>query len=112
MPRFRITYTKKRTRLFHTEESQSEIIEAPSLSDAERIGQSRLENYHTIDWTVSVEEIESGDTTKQETIIVQKEVVKVSCKYCGVLNEVTQRTCSNCGAAVRVKEWVENRRLG
>jgi len=41
------------------------------------------------------------EPSKEKTVIVQKEVVKVPCKYCGTLNEVTQRTCSNCGAAIR-----------
>ncbi len=37
----------------------------------------------------------------KETVILQKEIVKVPCRYCGTLNEVTRRTCSNCGASIK-----------
>lgn len=33
---------------------------------------------------------------------VLREVVKVPCKYCGALNEVTEKKCCSCGAPVRV----------
>lgn len=36
------------------------------------------------------------------TIVVQREIVKVPCKYCGTLNEIaTAKACSNCGAAIK-----------
>ncbi len=42
------------------------------------------------------------EPAKEKTIIIQKEVVKVPCKYCGALNEIaTQKTCSNCGAVIK-----------
>lgn len=41
------------------------------------------------------------ESSPQQTVVVQKEIVKVPCKYCGVLNEITARTCSNCGAAIK-----------
>ncbi|MGD0145830.1 MAG: hypothetical protein ABSB53_03140 [Nitrososphaerales archaeon] len=37
-----------------------------------------------------------------QTVIIQKEIVKVPCKFCGTLNEIaTAKTCSNCGAALK-----------
>lgn len=37
-----------------------------------------------------------------QTVIIQKEVVKVPCRYCGALNDIaTQRTCANCGAVIK-----------
>jgi hypothetical protein len=56
MPRLRITYTSRK-RIFHTEEKQSEIIEAPDLEDARAKAKIRLGSIYPIDWTVSVEEI-------------------------------------------------------
>ena len=41
------------------------------------------------------------EPSEKQTVIIQKEIVKVPCKYCGVLNEVTAGTCSNCGAAFK-----------
>lgn len=39
---------------------------------------------------------------EKETTIIQKEVVKVPCKYCGALNDLaTDRYCTSCGAAVK-----------
>lgn len=38
----------------------------------------------------------------RETLVVQKEVVKVPCRYCGSLNEIaTTRVCGSCGAAIK-----------
>lgn len=37
---------------------------------------------------------------KQQTVVTRKEGVRAPGKYCGVLNEFTARTCSNCGAAL------------
>jgi len=31
---------------------------------------------------------------------VIREIVKVPCKYCGTLNEITEKKCSNCGASI------------
>lgn len=45
---------------------------------------------------------ESATPIPTRTIVVQREVVKVPCRYCGVLNEIaTAKTCSNCGAALK-----------
>jgi hypothetical protein len=55
LPQFKIIY-KSRRRWLHTEETRSEIIEAPDLSEAETIGRLRLGNYPR-DWTVSVDQI-------------------------------------------------------
>ena len=36
------------------------------------------------------------------TVVIQREIVKVPCRYCGCLNEIaTARTCSSCGAALK-----------
>jgi hypothetical protein len=32
------------------------------------------------------------------TEVVEKEVVKIRCRYCGTLNDETSRVCSSCGA--------------
>jgi hypothetical protein len=56
LPRFRITYTSRK-RILHTEEKQSEIIEAPDLEDARAKANIKLGSNYPIDWTVSVEEI-------------------------------------------------------
>ena len=32
-----------------------------------------------------------------EQVVIEKEVVKVRCKYCGTLNDETARVCSSCG---------------
>jgi hypothetical protein len=38
----------------------------------------------------------------QRTVVIQREIVKVPCRYCGTLNEIaTAKTCSNCGAPLR-----------
>jgi hypothetical protein len=29
-----------------------------------------------------------------------REIVKIPCKYCGTLNEITEKKCSNCGASI------------
>ena len=34
------------------------------------------------------------------TEVVEKEVVKVRCRYCGTLNDETSRICSSCGATL------------
>jgi predicted transcriptional regulator len=45
---------------------------------------------------------ESATPIATRTIVIQREIVKVPCKYCGTLNEIaTAKTCSNCGAAIR-----------
>lgn len=37
-----------------------------------------------------------------KTVIIQREIVRVPCKYCGTLNDIaTQRFCPNCGAPVK-----------
>ncbi len=37
--------------------------------------------------------------TKQETKIIEREVVKIPCKYCGTLvDPVRNEKCPNCGA--------------
>lgn len=37
----------------------------------------------------------------QQTTIIEREVVKIPCKYCGTLNDaVRSKTCSQCGAPV------------
>lgn len=48
------------------------------------------------------EDFADRPTKEKETVVIQKEVVKVPCKYCGALNDiVAQKTCSNCGAAIK-----------
>ena len=34
------------------------------------------------------------------TTVVEREVVKVRCRYCGTLNEETAKSCASCGAAL------------
>jgi len=34
------------------------------------------------------------------SVIVEKEVVKVRCKYCGTLNDEESKACSSCGASI------------
>jgi len=33
-------------------------------------------------------------------VLIEKEVVKLRCKYCGTLNDETARVCSSCGGAI------------
>ena len=47
------------------------------------------------------EDFSRVEEPEKQTVIIQKEIVKVPCKYCGVLNEATARTRSNCGAAIK-----------
>ena len=35
------------------------------------------------------------------TTIIQREIVKIPCRYCGTLNELTLRNCPSCGAPIR-----------
>lgn len=35
------------------------------------------------------------------TQIIQREVVKIPCRFCGSLNEVTNMKCLSCGAPIR-----------
>jgi DNA-binding MarR family transcriptional regulator len=45
---------------------------------------------------------ESALPNATKTIVIQREIVKVPCKYCGALNEMaTTKTCSNCGAVLK-----------
>jgi hypothetical protein len=34
------------------------------------------------------------------TTVIEREVVKIRCRYCGTLNDETSKTCSSCGAAL------------
>ena len=44
----------------------------------------------------------SAPIAPTRTVVIQREIVKVPCKYCGALNDIaTSRKCSNCGAAVK-----------
>ncbi|HYC11078.1 MAG TPA: PH domain-containing protein [Nitrososphaerales archaeon] len=36
-------------------------------------------------------------TPAAEPVVIEKEVVKIRCKYCGTLNDETARVCSSCG---------------
>jgi rubrerythrin len=43
----------------------------------------------------------SPQPVQKETTIIQREVVKIPCKYCGTLvDPVQDQKCPNCGAAV------------
>jgi hypothetical protein len=33
-------------------------------------------------------------------VVIEKEVVKIRCKYCGTLNDETARVCSSCGGTI------------
>ncbi len=57
---------------------------------------------YTRDSVSEEEDFSDRPQKEKETTIIQREVVKVPCKYCGALNDIsTQRTCSNCGAVVK-----------
>jgi uncharacterized OB-fold protein len=46
---------------------------------------------------------EQAPTTVKETTVIQKEVLKVPCKYCGtLLDPVRERYCTSCGSPVKV----------
>ena len=49
--------------------------------------------------TRQLESMRSPPAAPASTVIIQREVVKVPCKYCGTLNDLaTSKVCSNCGA--------------
>ena len=37
-------------------------------------------------------------STSQPTTVVEREVVKIKCRYCGALNDETAKACVSCGA--------------
>ena len=41
-----------------------------------------------------------GAAPPPATQVVEKEVVKVRCRYCGTLNDESSRVCSSCGATL------------
>ena len=46
---------------------------------------------------------EQEPTTVKQTTVIQKEVLKVPCKYCGtLLDPVRERYCTSCGSPVKV----------
>jgi len=46
---------------------------------------------------------EQTQTMVKETTVIQKEVLKVPCKYCGtLLDPVRERYCTSCGSSVKV----------
>ena len=46
---------------------------------------------------------EQAPTMVKETTVIQKEVLKVPCKYCGtLLDPVQERYCTSCGSPIRV----------
>jgi len=44
---------------------------------------------------VQVPQVQSAPATEQ---VVEKEIVKIRCRYCGTLNNETSQVCSSCGA--------------
>lgn len=38
--------------------------------------------------------------TAGETTVIEKQVVKIKCRYCGALNDETAKACASCGAAL------------
>lgn len=48
------------------------------------------------------EDFSPREEATPQTVIIQKEVVKVPCRYCGTLNEIaTQSNCTKCGAPLK-----------
>ncbi|HXW37078.1 MAG TPA: hypothetical protein VEJ36_04150 [Nitrososphaerales archaeon] len=42
------------------------------------------------------------DPTPMSTLVIQREIIRVPCRYCGNLNDLaTSKTCSQCGAAIK-----------
>jgi hypothetical protein len=39
--------------------------------------------------------------TEKETIVKEREIVKIPCSYCGTLVSMTENRCPNCGAYIR-----------
>ncbi|MGD0145919.1 MAG: hypothetical protein ABSB53_03585 [Nitrososphaerales archaeon] len=46
---------------------------------------------------------EQAPTVIKETTVIQKEVLKVPCKYCGTLQDpLRERYCTSCGSSVKI----------
>jgi hypothetical protein len=53
------------------------------------------------DSTSSQDREQAPRTEPTRTVVIQREIVKVACKYCGSLNELaTSQVCSRCGAKI------------
>jgi rubredoxin len=107
--------TRTETATNRRRDNQGRMVNEESTSEREErapVIRTTSQDYHKCSkcgYSYSSESVDEEEDfsrvekpVEKQTVIVQREVVKVPCKYCGTLNEIaTAKNCSNCGASLK-----------
>lgn len=99
---YKANQLKARAEMYRNQNKHKKAGKFQGKADHIELKISKLRLKHNVPAPQQYSEEKATPVTQPVTQreIIQREVVKIPCNFCGTLNEVTEKRCSGCGASI------------